>query len=577
MADNMTYKVLANDGESGRRFPVKYSCIGDNRKRLCVFVTVVVLACSVVILAVVLINKNNSSNPGGGTTENQPKQSAIVDGKDVEGCPGTVVSKPFPDVGYALVGYNIIKGYPRSYDHDPGFTYPIFNTVYSRGYQSDDCRFNIPNGLVIFPHISCKTSFSSSIIETTSTLSRSLSKSANVEFGIPLGFSFKASAQYKSASSSISSGNNIYIISTAKCEYYYSKLKVTQLPDFSSDFIYWMNILNTSNETEVYMKFFDYFGTHFFKEVTFGASYSYEYKMSSQSYKSALSKGINIESSASYSGRFSLSGGFTLDESERQLASNFKKLVKTRTITKGAPPPANGDAMTWASTIKNNPVPIKYTLTPIANLFTARHMASLNVNFEQISKNLKKNSDDYCKYLLEKGLLDSCEHETEQIVLKSTRLWNHDKDIQVYLYSECIYECMETNNCFAVSFLKKKRSATTHDRITCYIFTNGFMKGTFDEQWETTLFIKSRTQPVEVRDTAIRGEFRDGSMVRAASEEECMNRCRTNSFCSAFSYCTRPDKTRNCQLFASKSIDHFFKEPYTKSYILVERPHKNTR
>lgn len=53
------YLKLANDGESGRRFPVKYSCIGDNRKRLCVFVTVVVLACSVVILAVVLINKNN--------------------------------------------------------------------------------------------------------------------------------------------------------------------------------------------------------------------------------------------------------------------------------------------------------------------------------------------------------------------------------------------------------------------------------------------------------------------------------------------------------------------------------------
>ena len=72
--------------------------------------------------------------------------SAIVDGQDVEGCPGESVSKPFPDVGYALVGYNIIKGYPRSYNHDPGFTYPIFKIVYSKGYQSDDCRFNIPNG-----------------------------------------------------------------------------------------------------------------------------------------------------------------------------------------------------------------------------------------------------------------------------------------------------------------------------------------------------------------------------------------------------------------------------------------------
>jgi len=496
---------------------------------------------------------------------------AIVDGKDGKGCPGTLVTKSFPDVGYALVGYNIVKGYPRSYGHDPGFTYPIFKTVYSGGYQSDDCRFNIPNGLVIFPHISCKTSFSSSTIETTSKLSKSLSTSANVEFGIPVVFSFKASQQYKSTSSSISSGENVYIISTAKCEYYYSKLKVTQLPDFSSDFFYWMNRLNASNETEVYMNFFDYFGTHFFKQVTFGASYIYEHKMSSKSYKNELSKGINIEISASYSGEFSLSGGFALDKSEQQSASNFNKLVTTKTITKGAPPPANGDAMTWASTIKNNPVPVKYTLTPISNLFTARHMASLNVNFEQISKNLNIFSHDYCKYLQKKGLLDSCEYESEQIVLKSTRLWIHDKDIQVHFFSDCIYECMETTNCFAVTVWKKKRSETTPGDITCHIFTKGFVKGTSDEQWETTLFRQTTNKTVEVRDTAIRGEFRDGSEARADSEDECLGRCKNDTFCSAFSYCTRPDKKRNCELFASNRISYFFQETGTKSYILLER------
>lgn len=59
------YLKPANDGECGRRFPFKCSCIGDNRKRLCVFVTVVDLACSAVILAVVLINKNNMFNCNG--------------------------------------------------------------------------------------------------------------------------------------------------------------------------------------------------------------------------------------------------------------------------------------------------------------------------------------------------------------------------------------------------------------------------------------------------------------------------------------------------------------------------------
>ena len=53
------YLKPAKDGESCRKRPVKYCCIGGNRKRLCVCVTVVVLVCNAVILAVVLKNKNN--------------------------------------------------------------------------------------------------------------------------------------------------------------------------------------------------------------------------------------------------------------------------------------------------------------------------------------------------------------------------------------------------------------------------------------------------------------------------------------------------------------------------------------
>jgi hypothetical protein len=67
-----------------------------------------------------------------------------------------------------------------------------------------------------------------------------------------------------------------------------------------------------------------------------------------------------------------------------------------------------------------------------------------------------------------------------------------------------------STNCFAVTFLKKEPSNTTPGDITCFIYTKGLMRGTFDEEWETTLFRKTTNKTVEVRDTAIRGEFRDG-------------------------------------------------------------------
>ena len=75
---------------------------------------------------------------------------------------------------------------------------------------------------------------------------------------------------------------------------------------------------------------------------------------------------------ASYSGLFSAGGGFSLDSEQQAAASEFNKKVETSTVTVGSAPPSNGDAMTWASVVKESPVPIKYKLRPIADLFTAK-------------------------------------------------------------------------------------------------------------------------------------------------------------------------------------------------------------
>ena len=60
-----------------------------------------------------------------------------------------------------------------------------------------------------------------------------------------------------------------------------------------------------------------------------------------------------------------------MDSEQRSAFHNIQKSVGIGTITVGAAPPSNGDAMTWASSVQENPVPIKYTLTPIHNLFTS--------------------------------------------------------------------------------------------------------------------------------------------------------------------------------------------------------------
>ena len=59
-------------------------------------------------------------------------------------CGSSKLKQTFPDLDYALYGYNILRGYPLHTGHDPGFTMPIFKADYSGGRQTSDCRCDVP-------------------------------------------------------------------------------------------------------------------------------------------------------------------------------------------------------------------------------------------------------------------------------------------------------------------------------------------------------------------------------------------------------------------------------------------------
>lgn len=89
--------------------------------------------------------------------------------------------RSFPDLDYAFFGYDVLKGYPLASGHDPGFTHPIFLSKYSSGKQTSDCRYSVPEGLIVVPDVSCVTSFSSKVIRNKVEMSSSLAAAANIE------------------------------------------------------------------------------------------------------------------------------------------------------------------------------------------------------------------------------------------------------------------------------------------------------------------------------------------------------------------------------------------------------------
>ena len=54
-------------------------------------------------------------------------------------------------VDYAILGYDIITGFPESNSHDPGFTHRIFVADYAKDSRTADCRYSLPKGYVVIP------------------------------------------------------------------------------------------------------------------------------------------------------------------------------------------------------------------------------------------------------------------------------------------------------------------------------------------------------------------------------------------------------------------------------------------
>ena len=488
-------------------------------------------------------------------------------------CQGPHLKRSFPDMDYALLGYNILKGFPLAVGHDPGFTLPIFSADYRAGSQTADCRYSVPKGIILIPDVSCITSFSSEVVETKYEFSKSLAVSASVN-GDGWGVSFSASAGYKESSSVVSTGESVFILSRAGCNYYYMRLLEDDAPPFHPVFLKWIIKLNTTDQETVYIEFFEKYGTHFLKEVKFGASFTYEHKMSASDYKTERENGVNVAVSASYSGLFSVGGGFSLDSSQREAASKFQKKVETRTITIGAAPPSNGDALTWASTVKESPVPVRYDLASIEELFTNTFMDSpqmrkFHIDYESISKHIVHTKSKYCEVLKGKGLVDSCADLTPGLTIKNTRIHNGCfEKLVLSSVGKCIDECFKRSNCIAINFCVGCVGSDLSYN-TCYMYDENKSKSAEeDTKWESTIILPEIKQQMILQNTAVNGIERSLiNGVNVTSHRQCYAACLDDLFCVAFTFCACRVKDKQCTLYSDGHLT-LFKESGTSTHFI---------
>ncbi|CAG2194666.1 unnamed protein product [Mytilus edulis] len=437
-------------------------------------------------------------------------------------------------------------GYPHAIGHDPGFTYPIFKIDYSEKRQSGDCRYFIPKGLVVVPDVSCALSFSSKTVKTTHELSKALSVSTSVHGG-GWGASFSASAGYKESYHEMSSGESVYIFSKAKCRYYFTQMVTQKPPPFTDSFLDWVFKLNSTNDKDTYIDFFETFGTHFQTYTSFGSRFTYQYKMSSTKYQSEKENDVSVEAAASYSGLFSAGADFKLNSDQKEAASRFLNSVETKTITVGAPPPEDGKALTWASTVKDNPVPMEYSLESIEYIFTKNFMSQLNVDYNRIRYNIQERRLDNCKHLQNTGQLDTCENVRTGFskikILTKTKLYFHYKRVNFSTLNECTKMCLDEIKCEAISYCVQECTQYEH---YCYMYDHGGrsnktyqrdiipcqpygrwcgVAANENKNWQSAVFSTKIQQRMEFNATNIKGVRRSSFNAKNVSTESaCKSR-----------------------------------------------------
>ena len=115
---------------------------------------------------------------------------------------------------------------------------------------------------------------------------------------------FAASASYKNLYEDTSNNSYFFTHSEVECCSYTASVLLYEPPEFTTGF---MKALNSLNPMEMrpytgYMNFIKSYGTHYIKEVSMGAMYGYQHKISKRSWGRLKEKEINIGLYAGYNG-----------------------------------------------------------------------------------------------------------------------------------------------------------------------------------------------------------------------------------------------------------------------------------
>jgi len=313
-----------------------------------------------------------------------------------------------PNIGYAMRGYNILRGNPLStgLDADPGFSNPIFKATYSGGVTSD-LRYQVPDGVSVYDKSICNINFESKHYANEKVYQRDLKNVVDVDFK-GWGASFLASSQYKDISHKMVNQSHLFVKSESTCGVYEVVLDPYKPPQMDEGFVAAAKSLEDIGNGEAYLNFVQVYGTHLLYKTNMGAKYAEQTEMTKEDKEDLEREDIDINVAASYSVQFHLGIKTPTKVTKKAIERFDKAALSHQVIAYGSRPPTNGDPLAWTNSTFKEPLPISYSLYPIDKLFTKAYLGRYGVNVQLIQPHLKDYLSGYCNAQKHELGINSC-------------------------------------------------------------------------------------------------------------------------------------------------------------------------
>uniref|UniRef100_A0A6B2L181 MACPF domain-containing protein n=1 Tax=Arcella intermedia TaxID=1963864 RepID=A0A6B2L181_9EUKA len=159
--------------------------------------------------------------------------------------------------------------------------------------------------------------------------------------------------------------------------------------------------MGTATERDAFYAMIAEFGTHLPTSVIMGGSYSKVYRVKEDEVFRAESDAFDFSAAASDSFEvetLQVTASTSLSVQSSDKLKTF--LSESTTRQKGPAPPFPLDSNTWAAAVRDDPYPIKLTLTPISEVFVSRNFPSVDATrLASVKDKYKSYVVDYCTAL----------------------------------------------------------------------------------------------------------------------------------------------------------------------------------